>query len=156
MIKTFRGKLKDAEVRLIRLSTNDGLTGYRINKLQIIQENPGNDTVECLVQVFTTENNETGVPRTATTTVNFDDPTLLGVAYYEDAGGSSGSGNPNVVINDVMVFNQDIFVAYKEISGSATDCNFYIECEKVKLSKDEATVATLKDMRAGPDTNFGP
>jgi hypothetical protein len=24
------------------------------------------------------------------------------------------------------------------------------------LSKDEAAVATLKDMRAGPDTNFGP
>ena len=34
--------------------------------------------------------------------------------------------------------------------------NIYLELEQTKLSKDEATVATLKDMRAGPDTNFGP
>ena len=42
-----------------------------------------------------------------------------------------------------------------DIGGSEKN-NYYIELEQVKLDLNEATVATLKDMRAGPDTNFGP
>ena len=53
-----------------------------------------------------------------------------------------------------MTFNQDIFVTIDD-SQNVAGANFYLELEQVKLSKDEATVATLKDMRAGPDTNFG-
>jgi hypothetical protein len=141
MNKTFRGLIADNTIQRVRLSTNDGLTGYKINKLQILQQNPGNDTVECLIQVHTIK------PTAASTAVNFDDPTLVAVAYYEDAGGSSGSGNPNIVINDSMIFNQDVFISYREISGSGTACNYYLELEQVKLDVNEATVATLKDMR---------
>ena len=54
-----------------------------------------------------------------------------------------------------MTFNQDIFISAAELVGSLP-INYIIELEQVKLSRDEATVATLKDMRAGPDTNFGP
>jgi hypothetical protein len=36
MIKSFRGKLADDQIETIRLSTNDGLTGYRIVKIQLM------------------------------------------------------------------------------------------------------------------------
>ena len=158
MKKTFRGLLADGDVQQIRLSTNDGLTGYKILKFQLIPNLPvTSSAAEHVCQVFTTENDETAQPRTASTTVNFDDPTLLGVALW------AGSKNPasNVpspfidVIFDNMTFNQDIFVTHVDADGDLA-VNYYLELEQVKLSKDEATVATLKDMRAGPDTNFGP
>ena len=57
-----------------------------------------------------------------------------------------------VTIFDNMTFNQDIYVTATSTDGNM---NYYVELEQVKLSKDEAAVATLKDMRAGPDTNFG-
>ena len=40
-IKTFRGMLKDPEQQRIKLSTNNGLTGYKIRKLQLFSIQPG-------------------------------------------------------------------------------------------------------------------
>ena len=82
---------------------------------------------------------------------SFDDPTLLAAARYVDRINVEMS---EATIFDNMVFNQDITIQYKD-ADAATEINFYLELEQVTLSKDEATVATLKDMRAGPDTNFG-
>ena len=41
MNKTFRGQLKALGQETIRLSTNNGLSGYRITRLQIIPIQPG-------------------------------------------------------------------------------------------------------------------
>ena len=103
--------------------------------------------------MFTTQNDESGQPRSASTSVNFDDPTLVSAAVYNQNGDSWSSFE--TVIFDSMTFNQDIFVTIDDSQNVAGE-NFYLELEQVTLSKDEATVATLKDMRAGPDTNFGP
>ena len=43
-----------------------------------------------------------------------------------------------------MTFNQDIYITCYSTDNKI---NYYIELEQVPLSKDEATVATLKDMR---------
>ena len=154
MIKTFKGKIAEDGLLQIRLSTNDGLTGYVLRKFQLMPTAPGVNNVEHVAKIFTTENNETGATRTPDATVNLDDPTLIGVAYYQDNGSSGVSFMTDVIIDNVTV-NQDIYVTHVDAAGGTTGCNFYIELEKVKLSKDEAAVATLKDMRAGPDTNFG-
>ena len=37
-------------------------------------------------------------------------------------------------------------------SQNVAGANYYLELEQVKLSKDEATMATLKDMRSGPSS----
>tara|TARA_R100001086_G_scaffold247246_1_gene181012 strand:- start:651 stop:1088 length:438 start_codon:yes stop_codon:yes gene_type:complete len=140
MIKSFRAKIADNTIDTISLHTNNGSTGYKIKKLQIIQEQPGTANVECVVQVFTVK------PATVPQTVDFSDNTLIGVGYYEDSGGSSGSGNPNVVIFDNTIVNQDIFVTYKDIAGT-TPCNYHIELEQIKLDLTANTVATLKDIR---------
>jgi len=153
MKKSFRGKLKDGEVETIRLSTNNGLIGYKIVKLQLIAEDPATDAHESVVQIFTTNNDETGSPRSASAVIDFTDPTLLAVGFYENAGG--GTVSKLDIIFDNMTVNQDIYITHNEKAGAAI-VNYYLELEQMKLSDNEAAVATLKDMRAGPDTRFGP
>ena len=154
MKKSFKGHLADGDVLRIRLSTNDGLTGYKIVKFQALGVN-GNETYESVLEVFTTQNDETGTPRTASGIITFDDPTLLAAIIYQDAS-TNGILADQQVVFDNMIVNQDIFITYKESGSSTAGMNFYLELEQVKLSHDEAAVATLKDMRAGPDTRFGP
>jgi|TARA_R110002096_G_scaffold31877_1_gene93074 hypothetical protein len=150
MNKTFRGQLKALGQETIRLSTNNGLSGYRITRLQIIPIQPGAVDGEHIVQVYTKAHDDTSLYDN----IDFRDPTLLGIAFYK-TDVSEVNADTNTVIFDNMTFNQDIFISAAELVGSLP-INYIIELEQVKLSRDEATVATLKDMRAGPDTNFGP
>jgi len=80
-----------------------------------------------------------------TTTVNFDNPLLLAVAYSSGDSASVTAVQETVIFDNVK-FNQDIYITHVEQSGSQA-CNYYIELEQVKLDLNEATVATLKDMR---------
>jgi len=154
MIKTYRGKLEDGGQHRIRLSTNNGLTGYKILKFQIMMEQPGNTAQESLVQIFTKGlfdvNGDPDVP-TSAGTVDFSNPLLIAAAYQD-----TNVHPTEVVIVDNIIINQDLFVTYTDNgSGTNEDINYYIELEQMKLSKDEATMATLKDMRAGP-SSFAP
>ena len=139
-VKSFRGILLDGAQDTIRLSTKNGLIGYKINKFEIMSANPSAGTGEHIVKIFTFEQT------TVTGTVNFADPTLLAAATLKT---NSSSGNPETiqqVIFDNVKFNQDIFVTGIDVNDSNA-INYYIELEQVKLSTDEAAVATLKDMR---------
>ncbi len=144
MNKTFRGRLADGAQEQIRLSTNNGLTGYQVVKLQLIPQIPttGGDK-EMIVQLFTTK--RPGVISTSAANIDFTDPTLLAVATW------SGSDDPRYqnhqqVIFDSTKFNQDIYITHTNTDGLG-DVNFYLELKKVTLDLNEATVATLKDMR---------
>jgi len=139
MIKSFRGKMTHEDQVTIRLGTIRGEIGYMIKKFQLISENPRALAAECIAKIFTVE--QTAV----TGTVDFDDSRLLAVSYF------SNSDNPayiadNIVIFDNVKVNQDIYVTMFSAHDDP-NCNYYIELEQVKLSLDEATVATLKDMR---------
>ena len=140
-IKSFRGRLADGTKETIRLSTNNGLTGYKINKFEIMSANPGAGTGEHVAKLFSID-----PPSPVTGTVNFTDPTLLAAATLKT---NSSTGNPETiqqVIFDNMKFNQDIYITAIDINDT-NSTNYYIELEEVKLSVDEAAVATLKDMR---------
>jgi hypothetical protein len=143
MNKTFKGLLADGEVKTIRLSTKDGLTGYKIVKFQLFPEKPGQDAQESIVIIESLE------PSAATGTVNFDSPTLLAVSLTaNDTNLEQGRiPPPDTVVIDNKMINQDIYISHKDMLTGAK-CNFYIELEQVKLELNEATVATLKDMRA--------
>jgi hypothetical protein len=141
MIKTFRGKMAPSSQQMIRLRTNDGLTGYKINKFQIITAGPGKGTAtEFVVQIFTREQDGTSGD------IDFTNPLLLAVAYETD---DTTPSNPSsqIIIFDSMKFNQDIFVTAVDNSGGSGDVNYYLELEQMSLDINEATVATLKDMR---------
>ncbi len=140
-IKSFRGKIADLTVDIVSLSTNNGSTGYRIKKLNIISAAPGNTDYEHVVKIYS-------IPQTTASVdgnIDFSDNTLLGVAYMKEI--QSGSNPPTqVIVFDNMTFNQDIYVTHKDMATGEA-CNYYMELEQVKLDLNENTVATLKDIR---------
>lgn len=142
MKKSFRGLLADGDVERIRLSTNNGLTGYKIVKFELFAEKPGTASQESVMIV---SKNDIDQPYT-TTTINFNNPNLVGVGYLLNH--LTATDNPAYMntLFDNMTFNQDIFIAHIDVKD-AHSCNYYLELEQVKLDVNEATVATLKDMR---------
>ena len=143
MKKSFRGLLADGAQERIRLSTNNGLIGYKIVKFQLMPELPGNADAEHVAQIFTTER-DTAIP-TASPSINFNDPTLIAAALTGNSTNITQNISQSIII-DNMTFNQDIFVTHTD-AGNANKVNFYLELEQMKLDLNEATVATLKDMR---------
>ena len=144
-IKTFRGTIQDGDQKRIKLSTNQGLTGYKIKKLQILPYMPGHTkNLEVAFQIFSVERTDP-IP-TSGGTIDFDDPTLLGAAFYVSDTSHANASSLDVIFDNVK-FNQDIYVTMTDNEGADSMINYYIELEQVKLDLNEATVATLKDMR---------
>ena len=141
MIKTFRGRMSQEDIQEIRLSTNNGLTGYKIKKLQLMPN------------LFTTDMNSVIMihsvkPTEAANTIDFSDPKILAAGFYSQSDTPHNQPEDLNIVFDDKVINQDIYVTYKDaLSSTPPDINYYIELEQVKLDLNEATVATLKDMR---------
>jgi len=127
----------------IVLHTNDGSTGYRIVKLQVIGSEPGEEHLESTVKVYKVS--QDGNP--INNTIDFSDPTLLAAIYYQDRQELTYVSSVDVIF-DREIFNQDIYVTHYETDGSAAPINYYLELEQIELSDNENTVATLKDIRA--------
>ena len=51
-IKTFKGQLPIGLEQKIHLSTNDGLTGYRVKKFQVISSTPATGNVEFVAKLM--------------------------------------------------------------------------------------------------------
>lgn len=138
-IKSFRGIISYDGQDTISLHTNDGSTGYRIVKLQVIGADPRTITDEQMLKIYK-------IPQdTQTSTVDFSDPTLLACAYYEgELTPANISGT--TIIFDQEIFNQDIYVT----NFGSSSMNYYIELEQMSLDLNESTVTTLKDIRNNP------
>ena len=143
-IKSFRGLLVDGGQDQISLHTNDGSTGYRIVKFELMANRPMQVDSEHIVQIFSVK--QSNIPTGTTVFVDFNEQTLLAAANLSNE--TTGQQFPinMVTIFDNMTFNQDIYVTHTDVLGAGA-CNYYIELEQIKLSLDENTVATLKDIR---------
>ena len=119
------------------LHTNDGLTGYRIVKFQVVAYVPAGGSPEAVIQIWKEE--QTAISYE----IDFSDNRLLGSAFYEN-NQNVGAEGASVIIFDREIFNQDIYITCASTVGSM---NYYIELEQMDLALDEATVATLKDIR---------
>jgi len=141
-IKSFRGLLADGEQETVHLATNNGSTGYKINKIAGVPNNPGIATAEHVFKIYKVE--QTAV----TAEVDFSDQTLIAVMYFTNRDDTLLSAI-NTVVFDNEIFNQDIYVTHNEISavGIGTGANWYLELEQIKLDLNQNTVATLKDIR---------
>ena len=138
MIKTFRGLMADGAQDTIVLHTNDGSTGYRIVKFQLMGPNSSTD-IEHVLKIYKIKQT------TITSSIDFSDQTLLAAAVITDSTGRETLPTP-IIIFDKEVFNQDIYITSKA-DDNAANINYYLELEQVKLDMGESTVATLKDMR---------
>ena len=138
-IISFRGLIADGGQDTIPIQTIRGLIGYKVVKFQLMPNEPGEAHQEHTVKIYK-------IPQTViNNTVDFADNTLLGTAYYHE-GDSPANPASFQVIFDNEIFNQDIYVTASDVVG-ATPINYYIELEQMDLNLDEATVATLKDIR---------
>jgi len=131
----------------IRLSTIKGKVGYRIVKFQLMPEEPGNQSQESVVQVWTNE--VTTVP-TSAATINFTDSDLLAAAWLPvgNVGPIATAGRGKIdIIFDNKIFNQDIYVTHTD-NENANTINYYLELEVIPLDDSGAEYTTLKDMRS--------
>ena len=139
-VKSFRGLIANEAIDKISLSTNNGSIGYRIVKLQLYPNKPGDEHYLSAVKVHSVP--QTGTPDEVT---DFSDPTLLAAAFFQDNSDKAYPADLDVIF-DNMTFNQDIYITHKSKSGTPS-INYYIELEQIKLSLDQNTVATLKDIK---------
>jgi len=141
IIKSFRGLIADGSTDTIALHTNTGSTGYRITKLLGMANAPGTKDSEHIIKIYK-------IPQTTVDgTVDLSDNTLLAVLYYTNRSDALHN-NENVIIADIEIFNQDIYITHIDMSTSTNEAgNYYIELEQMPLALDENTVATLKDIR---------
>jgi len=140
MIKTFRGLIADLAQDTIVLHTNNGSTGYRIVKFQVIGIDPAVSGQESTVKIYKIQ--QTSV----TGDIDFSDNTLLGAAFWSGHDQTPSYPEDVHIIFEREIFNQDIYVTHFE-KNAAVAINYYIELEQVKLDLSENTVATLKDIR---------
>lgn len=139
MIKTFRGQLADGAQQRIKLSTNQGLIGYRLVRFETIISTPGIGDHEYVTKIYKVKRT------TVDAIVNFADNTLIGVSAISHSASISEPYSQTIIVEG-DTFNQDLYVTGSATAGTGT-MNYYIELEKVKLTEHEAAVATLKDMR---------
>jgi len=138
-IKSYRGLMADGVQEKIALSTNNGMTGYRIVKLELFSANPGLVTQESVFKVFT-------IPQTTvTSTVDFSKPELIGAGYLSVNTSNIYPGFLSVTF-DNTIFNQDIYITHVD-NSTGEALNYHIELEQMSLDLNEQTVTTLKDIR---------
>jgi len=138
-IKTFRGLITDNTQDTVSLHTNDGSTGYRIKKFQVVHENEADD-LSATVKIYSISQT------TKSALIDFSDQTLLAACAYRSNKTDTGLGVTTIVF-DNMTFNQDIYITYRDNETADKKVNYYIELEQVSLDLNENTVATLKDIR---------
>ena len=113
--------------------------GYRIVKFQIMPTTPGVVGQETVCKIWKAEQT------TPDGVIDFTDSVILAAAYYQDTAG--GEAQNTTIIFDQEIFNQDIFVTNKDVSGNTEGINYYIELEVIPLTDHAAEYATLKDIR---------
>jgi len=139
VIKSFRGKIADGAIDTVVLHTNTGATGYRIVKMEMMHDEPGQQHAEHTIKIYS-------VPQTTVdNAVDFSDNTLLAAGYLADNPDQAYPAT-KIVVFDNMIFNQDIHITHEDTTGTRA-VNYYIELEQVSLDLSENTVATLKDIR---------
>ena len=140
-IKSFRGLIADGSIDTIPLSTNDGSTGYKITKMELITNKPGdNIDSEHIVKVYS-------IPQTSVDgVIDFSDNTLLAAGITTNAINAYLYTIDTSIVFDNVIFNQDIYVTHTDLKNNEA-ANYYIELEQIKLDLNENTVATLKDIR---------
>ena len=139
---SYAGKINMGTQDKINLKTNNGKTGYKITKFQVISTTPGaTASVEYVAKIFNKD--QTG---SIGAVVDFTDSNLLACAFYQVRSDASVA-NAETIIFDNKEFNQDIFITIEDAEGGTVPCNYYLELETMALSDAETTMLTLQSLR---------
>jgi len=132
-VHSFRGRLADGGQDKIRIQGATGEVAWRISKFQIIQYNAGAADVEAIMQIWRERHPDAGGDIPEWNVIDFTNDELLGAAFMSIRDSSAGSTIPSVIFDNEL-FSRNIFITYFD-KQVGQPCNYYIELEKVKLSK---------------------
>jgi len=138
-IISYRGLLADGGQDTINLHTNDGKTGYKVVKFEIMPQDPGNNDTENIVKIYKL------LQTAATATIDFSDITLIAAGFFLSGSATTRTYGTSVIF-DNEIFNQDIYVTNVETTAAGS-ANYYIELEQIDLTEDQALVAIVKNLR---------
>jgi len=124
----FKGLLANGEQRKIRIQGPVGDIAWRITKFQIIQKEPGENLAEAVVKIYREEQSSVDA------VIDFGDNELLASAYWEDNDSVTYNHSTTVIFTNEL-FSRDVHVTAFHASGHTEPMNYYIELEKVKISK---------------------
>ena len=139
---SFKGQLAMGTQDIINLKTNNGKTGYKITKFQVMPTLPGVHDNELLGKIYSTD--QTG---NVTDTVDFSEGELMAATFQKTESSGDGGSTFETVIFDNAQTNQNIFVYISDIGARSDPANYYIELERMKISDVEATKLTLQSIR---------
>jgi hypothetical protein len=137
---TFQGKLNIDQEQELFLRTNNGKTGYKVTKFQIISTTPGVGNQELVGKITSASDANVGP------VVDFSTAEVLAVAYQVDIGNANAAASDTIIM-DHQIVNQNIFVQIGDAASGTTPANYYIELETMSLSDIETTQITLKNLR---------
>jgi len=137
-VHSFRGRLGDSGQDEINLERQNVNLAYRITKFQLCLTIPGTSDNLQVLQIF--KEKQTG---TFLTSIDFDNPDLLGAGYIADGVGNADTPDHPPTIFDNILFSRNIYITNKSVSGSNT-ANWYIEIEEVPVSP-----STLMQIKLG-------
>ena len=137
-IISYKGLIAHGSIDTLPLHTNDGKTGYRIVKFNLMPQNPMTIESENVVKIFST------LQTTATGSIDFSDVTLLAAGFIEGQPATAYNTQSIVVFYNIK-FNQDIYITHS--SDQSIPVNYYIELEQIDLTEDQALVAIVKNLR---------
>jgi len=142
-IISYRGLLADGGQDTINLHTNDGKTGYRINKFNLMPYAFGTSSgeLESVVKLYSVQ------PSSVDGLIDFSDQELLGAAIMNAANFADSYPTVLTTVFDLMTFNQDIYVTHSNQHADAGPVSYYIELEQIDLTEDQALVAIVKNLR---------
>jgi len=132
-VHSFRGLLGDGGQDEISLERQNLNLAYRVVKFQIIQEEPGETSVEHTVKIYREQQSAIN------NNINFSDPDLLAAATYHAR--ADAQRISMAIIFDNVLFSRNIWVTQEDVDGSSS-CNYYIEIEEVPVGA--ATLMQLK------------
>ena len=138
---SYKGMLTPGEQEKIRLKTNNGKTGYKIIKFQVISNQPGTSDYEYVAKITKIED------PSIVATIDFTDSKLMAVAYNKGKNNADEPVTTETVIFDNEMTNQDIFINISDAGSGSVPCNYYIELEAMALSDIQATEITLRNIR---------
>jgi hypothetical protein len=140
IIKAFKGKLTSDDNALnqdtIHLSGGEIHEGYRVVKLELISVSESAD-ISPIVKLYTTKQSSVNQ------TIDFTESGLIGAAIYRQDSGNNYPV-PYTVIFDKEVFNQDIYITYKDNETSGASVNYYLELEQITMTRGEEAVVNFK------------
>jgi len=139
-IISYRGLLADGGQDTIPLHTNDGKTGYKVIKFQIIPFKAVTIANESVVQVWKVKQTS------LTSDIDFANSTMLAVGVYSNQTDSTYYPDDMTIVFDNETFNQDIYVTHVNETGAGS-VNYYLELEQIDLTEDQALVAIIKNLR---------